>query len=148
MAQNSARQELDEKILTEYTLLKIENVELKELLKYYSGQEDMLESAGDILEKAIDGQNELLTQAQVYDDYVFDKESEMARRETNIEREETRLKRIAANNKHVESEKKNIAQMKKEYEAKIRSTRNKWVSILMGVTGVYTIILIMIYLSQ
>jgi len=128
----------------ELEVLRAENEELKSLLKYYYGAEELLDNATDILDKAIDAEGVLEEKAAEIDAYVFEKETELQNREIKLEAKEKKAETILA---EATSKKQNInkaiAQKAEELNAEYRK---KNATLLMVITAVYTVLAIVLYL--
>ncbi len=126
--------------------LEKENNELKELLEYYYGADKILEQAETILNEAIDAENELTKKAVEIDNVAFDKDHELSKRELRIEEREKETKKLlaAAQKKHKEAQ----AYIDIKAEEKISKARKNSIRIVVGITMLYSIILLVLYLGM
>lgn len=125
--------------------LEKENEELKKLLEYYYGAEQLLEKANMILESALDSEKELSDAATKIDDIAFDNDHELQRREMAVEEREKEAKKLLASAQ--KKEKDALKYIEAKAQKRIAEYKSYGIRIIAGITIVYTIVAFMIYLA-
>ncbi len=124
--------------------LENENKELKGLLEYYYGAEQLLEKAESLLDDVMEAEEDLSKKAEEIDNIAFDNDHEFKKRELRIEEKEKEAKRLLekAQKKNKEAQ----AFIDAKAQVRIREYRNLGIRILVGITVLYSVIALMIYL--
>ena len=126
--------------------LEKENEELKSLLEYYYGAEQILEKAESILDDVMDKEAELTKVADEIDSIAFDNDHEFAKREKVIEEKEREAKHLLAKAQKKYQEAQTFINDKAEI--KIKEYRILGIRIIVGITILYSVIALMIYLGS
>ncbi len=137
----------EQELLQQIKELQEENTKLKDLLVYYDGASIIFDKIEETMDQLADAEINLNERALILDQYTEEKEQELSNREKQVSEKETASQRLLA---EAQKKSKDInslirERVAKETDAYKKTCKSKATKIILGITGLYTAIAIVLY---